>query len=323
MRFAAASILALLTTAVPVALSARPMTRAFISTTEDHRDVESCGHFHTTSFTTLGAEVHGEERRLLLLSSVTPLSVTASEAGGISIRGWSRSDARLTVCKFAAAATLIDARNLLESVSVTAALDGRIRPSGPALTSERAWWVHMILEVPRATALELAAANGGIAVSNMAGRIEAKTTNGQISLASCIGEQHVHSVGGGIMVDHAGGSLDARSESGGIAIQSTTGDVWATTVTGDIAISLPGETAGSGRLLDARSESGAVRLHIRDDFNGRIEAEASADGQIECNLARCTDLRADQSPRHLRIGKASPVIRLTTRNSAIRIDEPW
>jgi hypothetical protein len=320
MRFAAALILALLTSST---ISARSMTRAFISTTQDHSSAESCEHFHTTSFTTLAAQVHGEEHRLLPVASLSRLSVTASEAGGISIRGWSRTDARLTVCKFAAAATFPDARNLLGALSVSVAPGGRIAPRGPALTSQRAWWVHMILEVPRATELELAAANGGIAVRNMAGRIEAQTTNGQISLASCIGEQHVHSVGGGILVDHAGGSLDARSESGGIAIDSTTGDVWAATVTGDIAISLPDETGGSGRRLDARTESGAVRLHIRDDFNGRIEAEAAADGQIECNLARCTERRADYSSRHLRIGNAGPVIRLTTGSSAIRIDQPW
>lgn len=317
MRIAAALIPVLLITAV----AARPTTRSFIATTQEHSDVESCEHFHTTSFTTLGAEVHGEEHRLLPISSLGRLSVTASEAGGIAIRGWSRSVARLTVCKFAAAATILEARNVLGSVSVTSALDGRIRSSGPALTSERAWWVHMILEVPRGTALELAAANGGIAVRNMIGRIEAQTTNGQISLASCVGEQHVHSVGGGITIDHAGGSLDARSESGGIAIESTTGDVSAATVTGDIAISLPGQKWG--RLLDARSESGDVRLHVRDDFSGRIEAESAAGGQIECHLARCMELPPDHPPRHLRIGKASPVIRLTTRSSAIRIDEVW
>jgi len=210
MRFAAALLLALMTTSAV----GRPTTRAFIATTQDRGGVESCEHFHTTSFTTLGAQVHGEERRLLSISSQGRLSVTASQAGGISIRGWNRPEARLTVCKFAAAATLTEARNVLGSVSVTAAHDGRISPRGPALTADRAWWVHMILEVPRATALELAAANGGIAVRNMIGRIQAQTTNGRISLASCIGEPHLQTEGGGILVDHAGGNAEMQEASG-------------------------------------------------------------------------------------------------------------
>ena len=52
MRIAAALIPVLLITAV----AARPTTRSFIATTQEHSDVESCEHFHTTSFTTLGAE---------------------------------------------------------------------------------------------------------------------------------------------------------------------------------------------------------------------------------------------------------------------------
>jgi hypothetical protein len=317
MRVFAALILFLGTSAVP----ASPLTRAFIATTQDAAGGESCEHFHTTSFTTLGAQVHGEEHRLLSISSLGSLSVTASEAGGISIRGWNRPDARLTVCKFAAASTITDAHNLLETVSVTADLQGRIAPQGPALSADRAWWVHMILEVPRATALELAAANGGIAIRNMHGRIKARTTNGRISLASCIGEQHLHTEGGGILVSHAGGSLDARSESGGIAIASATGDVSAKTVTGNIAITLPDEKWG--QLLEARSESGEVRLHVRDDFSGRIEAEASGGGQVECHLSRCAERPPGHAARHLYIGSESPLIRLSTSSSAISIDEVW
>src|SRR5260370_12382985 len=79
--------------------------------------------------------------------------------------------------------------------------NGEIAASGPDVDSSNVWWVHMILRVPRRANLELASANGGIAVRNMLGHVTARATNGGISLASCAGQNRLMTGSGGVSPD--------------------------------------------------------------------------------------------------------------------------
>jgi hypothetical protein len=96
---------------------------------------------------------------------------------------------------------------------------GEIVAMGPELTSSQTWWVHMILRVPKSANVDVAAADGGIAVRNMTGNVTARATNGGISLASCTGESRVQTENGGISLDKITGPLDASTENGPIALR--------------------------------------------------------------------------------------------------------
>jgi hypothetical protein len=258
-------------------LGAAATQRPLIVTQQDHSFVDSddCSSFYTQNTTSLPSQAATQEQRRVSLTGVDQLNVRTSNVGGVSVRGWDRPFARLTVCKYASALNVPLAERALQSVNV-AVRPGEIIASGPELNETQTWWVHMILRVPRGANLDVLAANGGIAVRNMTGRITARATNGGISLASCAGDNRVTTENGGISLDKISGSIDATTQGGPISLKLR-----------DVAIP----------ALEARTED-----------------------EIVCKLKACSDAWTTDHKR-LRIGSASPHIRLTTSSAPILIEQ--
>ncbi|HEU4521227.1 MAG TPA: hypothetical protein VFT12_04435 [Thermoanaerobaculia bacterium] len=194
--------------------------RPLIVTSQDHSQTEAanCEHFHTRTFTSLPASAASEEKRNIQLNGARQLKVITGSEGGVSINGWDRPYARLTVCKSAMALTDAAARKTLSNVSVS--VSGQdIIARGPAMNETQTWWVNMILWVPRTARLDVTAANGGIAIRNMAGQVTARATNGGISIAGCDGDHHLETKNGGISIDKVSGRLSAVTERGPISLK--------------------------------------------------------------------------------------------------------
>jgi hypothetical protein len=204
--------------ALPAAAAAPP--RALILTLEARTlsDTDDCEHFHTQNITSFPAQAHTEEQRDVPLSGIDLVKVRATESGGVLVRGWDRPVARLTVCKYAVGFTQPQADRSLSNVAVSVR-NGEIAASGPDVDSSNVWWVHMILRVPRRANLDVASANGGIAIRNMLGRVTARATNGGISLASCAGENRLSTGSGGISLDSNSGSTEATTDNGPISLK--------------------------------------------------------------------------------------------------------
>lgn len=201
--------------ALPVcAVTQRPL----IVTSQDHSLVtaDDCEHFQTRTMTSFPAQVQSQEQRAVALEGVDTLHVRASSEGGVTVKGWDRPVARLTVCKYAVGLNQTDAQKTLHDVAIFSR-NGEISTAGPETDENRAWWVHMILRVPKSAALDVVSANGGIAIRNMNGRINAHATNGGISLASCNGDSKLTTENGGISVERVGGRIDAMTLNGPIS----------------------------------------------------------------------------------------------------------
>ena len=108
------------------------MTRPLIVTTQDHSLVVSddCEHFQTRTMTSFPSQVQSQEQRAVALEGVDTLRVRASHEGGVTVKGWDRPVARLTVCKYAVALNQIDAQKTLRDVFVFYR-NGEIATSGP------------------------------------------------------------------------------------------------------------------------------------------------------------------------------------------------
>lgn len=195
--------------------------RLIIGSDQDHTliaETSDCEHFSKTIFTSFRAQVHDQEQREFPLTAIDALKVTASEEGGVSVRGWNRPFARLIVCRYAAANTKAQAARLLGSVSVSHA-GGEITAAGPPAAIHQAWWVNVILYVPRRATVEIRASHGGVAIRNMSGSVTALTTSGGISLAQSTGRYRIATRSGGITLDRVTGSIDATSHDGAIALK--------------------------------------------------------------------------------------------------------
>lgn len=216
MRALTLTALLLLVAAVPAWAA-----RQFIGSEQDHSlagDAGDCESFYTTTFTSLRFQLYDREERRIPLTNIAQLRVTASTEGGVSIRGWNRSYARLVVCRYAVAHTKEQATRLLGAIAVSHA-DGEITATGPPLSDSQAWWANMTLYVPRRAAVEVRAENGGVAIRNMSGRVTARSTRGGISIARSSGHYRVSTNSGGITLERVTGNVDASSQNGAIALR--------------------------------------------------------------------------------------------------------
>jgi hypothetical protein len=258
--------------------------RPLIVTSQDHSlasgESDDCAHFHTRNETSLPSTATATEERTLRIAPGTVLRVRASEEGGVTVKGWDRPAARLTICKCAVAANDTQARQVLAAVKVVSTRED-VFTHGPLTAKTQAWWVHMILRVPKSANIDVITSNGGIAIRNMSSRITARAKNGGISLAYCAGEQKITTQNGGISLDKISGKLDATTE------------------------------------------NGSISLKVQDGASAQIEARTVDEGEILCNLKGCSDglgnWGADR--KTLRIGTATPTIRLTTGGAPIVIEQ--
>lgn len=177
-----------------------------------------CESFFRTTFTAFPAQLHDQEQREVPLAGVRAIRVVASEEGGVSVRGWNRPSARLVICRHAVAQTKAHAGRVLEAIHVTHA-KGEIAVYGPAIDATQAWWVNMILYVPRKATVDVRAASGGVAIRNMSGNVTAQATSGGISVAQSTGRYKVSTNSGGITLERVSGAVEASSRDGAIALK--------------------------------------------------------------------------------------------------------
>lgn len=200
--------------------------RQIIGSEQDHSlatEAGDCASFFRTTFTSFPVQVSDREQRDIALSGIRQLRVVAGEEGGVSVRGWNRPVARLIVCRHAVAQTRAQGARALGAIEVTHA-KGEIAASGPAIDQTQAWWVNMILYVPRRASVDVRARNGGIAIRNMSGDVTAHATSGGISLAQSSGRYRIVTNSGGITLERVSGTVEATSRDGAIALRLPSSD---------------------------------------------------------------------------------------------------
>lgn len=195
--------------------------RQIIGSEQDHSlagEATDCEHFYKTTFTNLPSQMNDREQRDLPLAGIERLKIVATEEGGVSIRGWNRPYARLIVCRFAVATTKSKAIRLLGAITVTDD-KGEVAAFGPPSDGTQAWWVNMMLYVPRRATVDVRAANGGVAIRNMSGNVTAHATSGGISVAQSTGRYKITTNSGGITLERVSGVVEASSREGAIALK--------------------------------------------------------------------------------------------------------
>ena len=215
------TLVAALTVALTLSSTSAFAARQIIGSEQDHSlagEATDCEHFYKTTFSNLPSQMNDQEQREIQLAGIDRLRVVASEEGGVSIRGWNRPYARLIVCRYAVANTKSKAIRLLGAINVTHD-KGEISALGPPIDQTQAWWVNMILYVPRRATVDVRAANGGVAIRNMSGNVTAHATSGGISVAQSSGRYKISTNSGGITLERVSGIVDASSRDGAIALK--------------------------------------------------------------------------------------------------------
>jgi DUF4097 and DUF4098 domain-containing protein YvlB len=212
------------------------------------------------------------------------VSVNASPNGGISVKGWDRSDVLVRSKVQTSAPSDAEARDLARQVNVQTA-GAQIRADGPSGTGnhDRSWSVSYEVFVPTRTSANLQTVNGGISVSDVLGGLEFKSVNGGINLKRVNGTVRGQTTNGGVNVELAG-------------------DRW------------------DGQGMEIRTTNGGVNLAVPQNFSAQLEAE-TRNGSVHSDLPMVLPAASNGPQRHVStaLGAGGPMLKITTTNGGVNI----
>jgi len=211
------------------------------------------------------------------------ITVDGKQNGGISIKGWERSEVLVRSRIQTQAPTQAEADQLAREVHVeTAGLS--IHAEGPQPREDYQWYVSYEIFVPRRSDLSLHAHNGGISISDVSGRIDFKTMNGGVTLRRVGGAVRGSTTNGGVHVELAGARWD-------------------------------------GEELNVKTTNGGVNIAMPNNYSAHLETSTvngnvSSDFPMNVPLTERGRLPKDIS---VEIGSGGSPIRVTTTNGGVHV----
>ncbi len=209
------------------------------------------------------------------------LSIDASPNGGIEVVGWDRSEVKVRAKVVAVADSADEAARMAAEVRIDTA--GTIHAEGPPGGRYAHWWVSYQAFVPRRSDVQLESTNGGIRLTDVAGRIAFRTTNGGVSLTRVAGDVQGRTTNGGVEVRLAGSEWQGQ----GLDIQTTNGGV---------TLTVPDDY---NALLETGTTNGRLRLDFPVTVQGEVKQRVSA-----------------------RLGRGGAPVRVTTTNGGVTVRRP-
>ncbi len=233
----------------------------------------------------------------------SPITVTASQNGGIHVRTWDKSEISVKLCRAAAARTQSEANSVLSQVHLNHN-GNQITVNGPdgSNNDDVTWSSVLLVFAPRGATLDLSVHNGGISLNKVDGNITAHALNGGISLKQSTGKINVEAQNGGVSIKDCGGDVTATVQNGGLSIQL--GQTW------------------NGAGLDAKSHNGGLVVEIPKNFASSLEVSAGRYSSLICKADACQNGEKtwDDNDRIFRIG-SNPIIKASTINGGTVIKQ--
>jgi hypothetical protein len=221
------------------------------------------------------------------------LSVESSRNGGVYVRGASRTDFAISVCKAVAPSRSSSMDQVRASLS-----GGTLTATGPG---SEGWVVYFIIDAPTQAAVDLEARNGPIHVAHMTGATTVRAHNGPIKLLD------------------VSGRVSARTDNGPIAYEGGSGTIELTAQNGPLAIRLAGTKWADGTLT-ASAHNGPVKLQAPRGFASGVRVRSSQHSPWKCS--GCDESRRtwDDDGRLVEFGSGPVAVTLSTINGPVAVD---
>ena len=215
------------------------------------------------------------------VASMGRLSVDAGRNGGVTVKGWIRSDVLVRARIDASGDTDAAASMMASQVSIDTS-GGQVRAIGPESANNSWWSVSFEIFVPQNTDLTLKAHNGGLTISDVRGQIRFDVNNG------------------------------------GVHLKRVAGDVSGATVNGGIQVELTG-TMWDGRQLELSTRNGGVHVAMPSYYSAHVQAETGMGG-IRSDFP-VTMASENTRPRRaeFNVGAGGPLIHITTGNGQVSL----
>jgi hypothetical protein len=225
-------------------------------------------------------QVHRCDVREQTTAATGSIKADPGRNGGVTVKGWLRNDVLVRSRVDVWADSDADANALMSQVRVETT-NGTLSATGPVDGEHRGWSVSYEIFVPRASAIDAMAHNGGIRVSDVEGAIHLETTNG------------------------------------GIHLERVAGDVSGTTKNGSLHVELAGAT-WQGRQLELETKNGSVAVTMPQGYSAHVQAE-TVHGGIYSDFPVTVTGRIRRQNFDGNIGSGGPLIHISTINGGIKL----
>jgi DUF4097 and DUF4098 domain-containing protein YvlB len=176
--------------------------------------------------------------------------------------------------------------------------------------------VEYTVLVPRSLRVNFATGNGDVSVDRAGADVSATTGNGKVTIGQTTGRVDATSGNGDVRIESANGPVTVTTGNGRIDVTTAQGAVNANTGNGDIDVRMKSLPPDAGMTFN--SGSGAIRVSLPADFNGRIDA-SSGNGTLRSDFDISIVGRLDAQHVRGTIGKGGPLLRLNTGNGQIEL----
>jgi len=207
------------------------------------------------------------------------ISVDGRQNGGVSVKGWDRNEVLVRARIQTAATTQAEADALAQQITIETA-GAKIFANGPETRRDLSWSVSYEVFVPRRSDLSLIAHNGGIAISDVQGRLEFTAVNG------------------GVALKRVGGTVHGGTTNGGLAIELT-GDRW------------------DGEEMDVKTTNGGISMSVPENYSAHLET-GTVNGNLSIDFPVTVQGRITRELA-VNLGSGGPTIRAMTTNGGVRV----
>jgi hypothetical protein len=195
------------------------------------------------------------------------------------VKGWDQNQIFVRSRVQASAPNASDAEALARQVRIETS-GSKIFASGPDNREDYQWYVSFEIFVPRRSDLSLEAHNGGIAISDVTGKIDFSVVNG------------------GVVLRKVGGAVKGGATNGGIVIDLG-GDHW------------------DGESLDVRTTNGGIVMSIPENYSARLET-GTVNGSISVDFPVTIQGRINKELA-VNLGSGGAMVKAMTTNGGVRI----
>ncbi len=169
------------------------------------------------------------------------------------------------------------------------------------------------INVPRAVeSIKIETLGGGVAVNNVAGKVEAETAGGDLQMDGIGGGLRASTMGGNIDVGNITSDVSLRDAGGNITIRSASGAIEAQTFGGNI------EVGTGGRSIQVQTAGGNITVK---KSAGALHA-ITAGGSIDIGEVGGTAV-LDTAGGNIRLGSARGKVLAKTMSGGIRLTRLW
>jgi Putative adhesin len=264
----------LFATLAMMAVSVLPLERAFAQENTPPSDRECSARNYEVNDLATYAESRDER-----LSASSANRIDPGQNGSVRIHGWDQPGVLVRACISAAAPSEPEAQALASQVKIAQG-PGEIEPDGPAENHSHHWSVSYEIWMPNASNLEARASNGSISIDGVHGQIHFDTTNGSIRL------------------DKVGGDVDGSTTNGSVRIELA-GNRW------------------EGRGLHVETTNGSVHVYLPENYSAKVEA-STVNGRVHVDFPITVSGEIGRS-LSFQLGSGGPTIEARTTNGGIYI----